>query len=213
MKLLFLIIISILLETPVASDSNAHHQHQGIISKFIDPDPALLSSDEQTVLLSGQPVFQQTRLNNIARGTAIFDVAADRKTVWQVINSFQNYPEWIEEMSETKIYMSEGRNIYVDFIISVYMVDIQYFIKFDYQPEKGFMTWTLDYNRKSDLDDTAGYWVVYPSSADTRKTRVEYSVDLRIGPGIPDFIETILADKGIQNASQWVKKVAETPFP
>ena len=48
---------------------------------------------------------------------------------------------------------------------------------------------------------------------DTEKTRVEYSVDLRIGPSIPDFIETILADKGIKNASQWVKKVSETPFP
>ena len=68
-------------------------------------------------------------------------------------------------------------------------------------------------NRKSDLDDSAGYWLVYPSPTDTGKTRVEYSVDLRIGPGIPDFIETILADKGIKNASQWVKKVAETPFP
>ena len=138
---------------------------------------------------------------------------AGPKTVWQVITSFQNYPEWIEEISETEIYMSEGRNIYVDFIISVYMVDIQYFIKHDYHPEKGSMTWTLDYNRKSDLDDSAGYWLVYPSPTDTGKTRVEYSVDLRIGPGIPDFIETILADKGIKNASQWVKKVAGTQSP
>ena len=138
---------------------------------------------------------------------------ASPKTVWQVITSFQNYPEWIQEISETEIYVSEGRNIYVDFIISVYLIDIQYFIKHDYQPEKGSMTWTLDYNRKSDLDDSAGYWLVYPSPTDTEKTRVEYSVDLRIGPGIPDYIETILADKGIQNASQWVKKVAETPFP
>lgn len=213
MKLLFLVIISILLETAVAADPNAPHPHQGIITKFIDPAPALLSPDEQAALLSGQPVFQQTSHNNIDRGTAIFDVAAGPKTVWQVITSFQNYPEWIEEISETEIYMSEGRNIYVDFIISVYMVDIQYFIKHDYQPEKGSMTWTLDYNRKSDLDDSAGYWLVYPSPADTGKTRVEYSVDLRIGPGIPDFIETILADKGIKNATKWVKKGAENPSP
>ena len=179
MKLLFLVIISILLETAVAADPNAPHPHQGIITKFIDPTPAVLSPDEQAALLSGQPVFQQTSHNNIDRGTAIFDVAAGPKTVWHVITSFQNYPEWIEEISETEIYISEGRNIYVDFIISVYMVDIQYFIKHDYHPEKGSMTWTLDYNRKSDLDDSAGYWLVYPSPADTGKTRVEYSVDLR----------------------------------
>ena len=213
MKLLFLVIISILLETAVAADPIAPHPHQGIITKFIDPAPSILSPDEQAALLSGQPVFQQTSHNNIDRGTAIFDVAAGQKTVWQVITSFQNYPEWIEEISETEIYMSESRYIYVDFTISVYMVDIQYFIKHDYQPEKGCMTWTLDYNRKSDLDDSAGYWLVYPSPADTGKTRVEYSVDLRIGPGIPDFIETILADKGIKNATKWVKKGAENPSP
>ena len=213
MKLLFLVIISILLETAVAADPIAPHPHQGIITKFIDPAPSILSPDEQAALLSGQPVFQQTSHNNIDRKTAIFDVAAGPKTVWQVITSFQNYPEWIEEISATEIYMSEGRNIYVDFIISVYMVDIQYFIKHDYQSEKGSMTWILDYNRKSDLDDSAGYWLVYLSPADTGKTRVEYSVDLSIGPGIPDFIETILVDKGIINASQWVKKVAETPLP
>ena len=213
MKLLFLVIISILLETAVAADPNAPHPHQGIITKFIDSAPAILSPDEQAALLSGQPVFQQTSHNNIDRRTAIFDVVAGPKTVWQVITSFQNYPEWIEEISKTEIYMSEGRNIYVDFIISVYMVDIQYFIKHDYQPEKGSMTWALDYNRKSDLDDSAGYWLVYPSPADTGKTRVEYSVDLRIGPGIPDFIETILADKGIKNATKWVKKGAENPSP
>jgi len=212
-NLLFIVIFSILLETAIASDPNAPHPHQGIITKFIAPSPALLSPDEQAVLLSGHPVFQQTRHNNIDRKTAIFDVIASPKTVWQVITSFQNYPQWIQEISETEIYVSKGRNICVDFIISVYLVDIQYFIKHDYQPEKGYMTWTLDYNRKSDLDDSVGYWLVYPSSEGTGKTRVEYSVDLCIGPGIPNFIETILADKGIKNASQWVKKVAETPFP
>ena len=41
------------------------------------------------------------------------------------------------------------------------------------------------------------------------KTRVEYSVVLRIGSYTPNFIETILADKGIKNATRWVKINAE----
>ena len=208
-KIIFAIIFSALLGTATAADPNASHPHQGIIAKFIDPAPALLSPGEQETLVSGKPVYQQTRHNDIDRGTAIFDVIASRETVWEVITSFQDYPEWIKEMSATEIYLSEGRNILVDFTLSVYMVDVQYYIKHDYQPEKGSMTWTLDYRRKSDLDDSAGYWLVYPSPVDTAKTRVEYSVDLRIGPTIPSFIETILADKGIKNATKWVKKNAE----
>ncbi len=157
--------------------------------------------------MSGKPVYQQTRYNDIDRGTAIFDVAASQKTIWEVITSFQDYPEWIKEISATEIYISEERDILVDFTLSVYMVDVQYYIKHDYQPNKGTMTWTLDYNRQSDLDDSEGYWLVYPSPADTAKTRVEYSIHLRIGPTILSFIETILADKGIKNATNWEKRM------
>ena len=107
MNLLLIVIFSLLLETAIAADPNAPHPHQGIIAKFVDPGPALLSPNEQAALLSGQPVFQQTRHNNIDRKTEIFDVATGPKTIWQVITSFQNYPEWIQEISETEIYVSE----------------------------------------------------------------------------------------------------------
>ena len=197
------------METAAAADPNAPHPHQGIIPKFIDPSPALISPEEKETLVSGKPVYQQTRYNDIDRGTAIFDVAASQKTIWEVITSFQNYPEWIKEISATEIYLSEEQYILVDFTLSVYLVDVQYYIKHDYQPNKGTMTWTLDYNRKSDLNDSAGHWLVYTSPADTAKTRVEYSVALIIGPAIPSFIETILTDKGIKNATNWVKKNAE----
>ena len=197
------------METAAAADPNAPHPHQGIIPKFIDPSPALISPEEKETLVSGKPVYQQTRYNDIDRGTAIFDVAASQKTIWEVFTSFQNYPEWIKEISATEIYLSEEQYILVDFTLSVYLVDVQYYIKHDYQPNKGTMTWTLDYNRKSDLNDSAGHWLVYTSPADTAKTRVEYSVALIIGPAIPSFIETILTDKGIKNATKWVTKNAE----
>ena len=197
------------METAAAADPNAPHPHQGIIPKFIDPSPALISPEEKETLVSGKPVYQQTRYNDIDRGTAIFDVAASQKTILEVITSFQDYPEWIKEISATEIYLSEEQNILVDFTLSVYLVDVQYYIKHDYQPNKGAMTWTLDYNRKSDLNDSAGHWLVYTSPADTAKTRVEYSVALIIGPAIPSFIETILTDKGIKNATSWVTKNAE----
>ena len=206
---MYAIIFSTLLEMAAAADPNTPHPHQGIITKFIDPGRAELTPAEQAALLSGQAVYKQTRHDNVDRGTAIFDVAASQETVWQVITNFQQYPKWIQEISGTEVYMSAGRNIYVDFTISVFMVNVQYYIKHDYQPEKGCMTWTLDYSRKSDLDDSTGYWLVYTSPTDTGKTRVEYSIALRIGPLIPDFIETILTDKGIENATMWVKKGAE----
>jgi hypothetical protein len=43
MMFLIIVIISILMETATAADPNPPHPHQGIISKFIDPAPALIS--------------------------------------------------------------------------------------------------------------------------------------------------------------------------
>ena len=199
----------ILLAMLSAADNDRRHPHQGIIPKFNDPIPATLTKDQKRILLSGKPIYQNSKYNNIDRGTSIFDVSASKKTVWEVITSFENYPKWIQEMSATKIYSKKDGHIFVNFTISAYMVDIQYYIKHDYKPDKGYMTFTLDYNRCSDLDDSVGYWLVYPSPSDTMKTRVEYSVVLRIGSYTPNFIETILADKGIKNATRWVKINAE----
>ena len=97
----------------------------------------------------------------------------------------------------------------MDFVISTWGVTVEYYVKHDYQPQKGYMTWTLDYTRESDLGDSTGYWLVYPSPLDPSKTRVEYSVDLRIQGWVPGFIQTMLAESGVEDATKWVKREAE----
>ena len=146
---------------------------------------------------------------NGGRGIAVFDVNASEAVVWDVITSFSSYPKWIDELSQAKTYKTSGQNIYVDFVISSYGINVQYYINHFYNPSKGYMTWQLDYSRESDLDDSTGYWLVYPSPLDSSKTRVEYSVDLRISGWVPGFVQTMLAESGLENASQWVKREAE----
>ena len=67
----------------------------------------------------------------------------------------------------------------------------------------------LDYSKESDLDDSTGYWLIYPSPTDPNKTRVEYSVDIRIKGWVPSFIEDMLADQGLEDATRWVKRESE----
>ena len=76
-------------------------------------------------------------------------------------------------------------------------------------------SWLSLYNRESLAEDAT----VLPEGSGLNRFTLshnvasEYSVDLRIEPGIPDLIETILADKGIKYATKWVKKGAENPSP
>ena len=192
-----------------AANPNTPHAHTGIATKFTNPAKATLSASEATTLSSGKPVLKQIQEGNGGRGVAIFDVSATPDQVWKVITSFENYPSYIDELSKVETYATKGNNLFVDFTISSWGFEVQYYIKHDYQPSKGYMTWTLDYSRESDLDDSTGYWLVYPSPLDQSKTRVEYSVDLRIKGWVPGFIQTMLAETGVENATKWVKREAE----
>ena len=192
-----------------AANPNTPHAHTGIATKFTNPAKATLSSSEAATLSNGKAVLKQIQEGNGGRGVAIFDVNATPDQVWKVITSFEKYPSYIDELSNVQTYATRGNDLFVDFTISSWGFEVQYYIKHDYQPSKGYMTWTLDYSRESDLDDSTGYWLVYPSPLDPNKTRVEYSVDLRIKGWVPGFIQTMLAETGVENATKWVKRDSE----
>ncbi len=193
----------------MAANPNTAHPHTGVATKFTNPQKATLSASEKTTLSQGKAVLKQVQEGNGGRGVAIFDVSASEQDVWNVITSFKSYTSYIDELAKCERYGTKGNEILVDFVISSWGFDVQYYVKHDYQPTKGYMTWTLDYTRESDLDDSTGYWLVYPSPLDPNKTRVEYSVDLRIKGWVPGFIQTMLAETGVENATKWVKREAE----
>jgi ribosome-associated toxin RatA of RatAB toxin-antitoxin module len=192
-----------------AANPNTAHPHNGVATKFLNPQKVQLSNAEVETLSQNKPVLKQVKEGNGGRGIAIFDVAATTDQVWKIITSFQNYPVWIDELSKCEIYQNSNNEILADFIISTWGVTVQYYIHHYYYPEKGYLNWTLDYTRESDLDDSTGYWLVYPSPLDSSKTRVEYSVDLRIKGWVPGFIQTMLAETGVEDATKWVKREAE----
>ena len=196
--------------TAQAADPNKAHNHNGVSQRFSDPKPVWLSHTERATLNKGKPVLKQVKgSDDGGRGIAIFDVNASEQIVWSVLTSFTSYPNWIEGLDVCQPYKTAGDNIYVTFGVNTWGYKLTYYVLHDYHPSKGYMTWTLDYSRLSDLSDSSGYWLVYPSPLDPQKTRVEYTVDVRIGGWIPGFIESYLAETGVENATQWVKRESE----
>ncbi len=199
-----------LMSSPVlAADANAPHPHQGVAPKFSDPQPSALTAADEALLVSGKSVRKQVRYEKGGRGVSIMDVQATPEQVWKVIEDFGSYPSWIDNLEVCEIYSRTGEHIYVQFELKMMGFGVEYWIDHVYRPEKGSMTWQLDYSKHSDLDDSTGYWMVYPSPADPTKTRVEYTVDLRVGGWVPGFVEDVLANKGLEKATSWVKQQAE----
>lgn len=205
----FFLILFFSMFSAFAANPNNAHPHTGKSTKFKNPDRAELTDADVKTLASGKAVMKQVREDNGGRGVAVFDVDASPEVVWSVITSFSSYPKWIDELSKCEKYDKKGEHIYVDFVISTWGVTVEYYVDHIYRPQDGYMTWTLDYSRESDLDDSTGYWLVYPSPADSSKTRVEYTVDLRVSGWVPGFIQTAMAETGVENATKWVKREAE----
>ena len=208
MPVLFL--LGLLFSSPsFAADPNKAHPHTGVATPFLHPKKAPLTTAETTQLKNGTPVRKQAKKGDGGgRGIVIMDVKASEADVWRVITNFGKYPKWIDELDTCEIYKKQGDKIYARFVLKAMMMSVEYYIAHHYQPQKGYMTWTLDYSRESDIHDSTGYWLVYPSPDHEGHSRVEYSVDLRV-KGLPGFIEDILADRGLEDATKWVKKQAE----
>lgn len=137
------------------------------------------------------------------------DIHAPTDVVWSKIRDYDSYPSWVENLNTCEVYKEDGAALFVYFKASVLGIPAEWWIEHDYQPGKGYVTWTLDYSKQSDLDDSVGYWRVTEISADPPVTRVEYSVNIQLSGWVPSALEDMLADKGLTVATSWVKAQAE----
>lgn len=203
-------VCALLLHTAVAADAARPHEHQGIVKPYVGaPAPVPLTADDEAKLASGQMVMKQAQTGNGGHAVAFMNINATPDRVWSRIVNYPMYPAWVDNVEVCEIYKKEGSKIFVRFGLSVMGIGVEYFIKHDYRPDQGYLTWTLDYSRQSDLDDSVGYWRVTPLPNDPTKSRLEYSVDIRFKGWIPGFVQNYLTSKGLTNAVAWVKKQSE----
>jgi ribosome-associated toxin RatA of RatAB toxin-antitoxin module len=194
----------------LAADATKPHEHQGKLKPYPRPPPPLKLSDKERARLDeGKPVMRQTEGEAGGRGMAIFRVNANPDVVWATINDFASYPKWIDEVKKCDVYKRDGGKIDVAFQIKSFPVTIDYYIHHDYDMANRWGTWTLDYTRNSDLDDSVGFWRVNPVEGKPDESIVEYSVDIAIKGWVPGFIREMLVDKGLKQATSWVKVQSE----
>lgn len=199
-----------LLHAAVAADATRPHEHQGIVKAYTGaPAPVPLTAEDEAKLAAGQLVMKQSQAGNGGHAVAFMDIGAPPPRVWSKITNYAMYPTWVDNVEKCEVYQRDGSRILVRFVLSVMGIGVEYFIRHDYRPDQGYLTWTLDYTRQSDLDDSVGYWRVTPHPGDPERTRLEYSVDIRFKGWIPGFVQNYLSTKGLTTAVAWVKKQSE----
>jgi len=193
-----------------AADAAVPHEHTGIVSPYVGAPPAVtLSAADLATLQAGKMLMKQVQRGNGGHAVAFQDIRATPATIWSRITNYGMYASWVNGVKSCSIYRREGSRIFAQFDLSVMGIGVTYFINHNYQPASNYLTWTLDYTRQSDLDDSVGYWRLTPLSADPPLTRLEYAVDVRFKGWIPGFVQDFIANKGLSDAVSWVKKQSE----
>ncbi|MBM4390350.1 MAG: SRPBCC family protein [Deltaproteobacteria bacterium] len=194
----------------LAGDATKPHEHTGIVSAYKGAPPAVtLSSGDIARIEAGEVVLKQQQVGSGGRGIAIFDIAATPSKIWSRIVDYSAYPRMVDKVAECGNYKVSGSEIYTRFLLAVMGFDVEYFIHHTYRPDQGYLTWTLDYSRQSDLDDSVGYWRVTALESSPPQSRLEYSVDIRFKGYIPGFVQDMISKKGLTDAATWVKRESE----
>ncbi len=176
-----------------------------------EPDKLILTAKEIQRLEKGQTVFRKQLVGDDKRGVSVFRVNAPPDTVWSVIKDFSNYPIWIEDIKATHQYRKEDGDLYIRFDAeSRYAGKSTWFARHNYPvDDRNWGTWTLDYDLRSDLDDSVGYWRVTTSEKHPGQSEVIYSAAIKLKSKVPGFIINLIVKSRLKQATLWVKEQAE----
>ena len=179
----------------------------------------------------------QVQSGGSGRGLVVQDINAPPSIVWDRILDYDNYSSMVPKTVESKNYKiltnkndilqdtssdtspssssflsSLSQIIYTRMKVGFPLLKLEFFIKHKYYPSLNSLTWTLDYDKSSDFNDSCGYWYVIPHPHDVRRTRVYYSVEVSMFDWIPKFVADFTSSKALTGATAWVKKFSELEY-
>lgn len=180
-------------------------------------DPKVkLDSKAIKILKAGHAFKTQMKSGSSGRGLVVQDVKAPTSVVWKKILDYDNYAKMVPKTVESKNYNVENKKnhqiIYTRMKVGFPKLKLQFFVKHVFYPQLNSLTWTLDYSKKSDFNDSCGYWYVVPVPDDKTMSRVYYSVQVSMFDWVPKFVVDFMSTKALTDATGWVKKYSELEY-
>jgi len=154
-----------------------------------------------------------TRMNpDKTAGVAVQDVAAPASVVLDQISDTEAYVGKISGLEVAEVYSRQplkdgATEVKARLVLSIALgYKLEYFSKHVFSPKNRCLTWTPDYDRKSDLYDSVGYWRVDPIGSS--RCRVFYSTSSLVR-GLPRFVMDKVTSSALKSSTAWVKKHSE----
>jgi hypothetical protein len=201
---LFLLLLS---EYASSMSTATGHPHTGKITPFQAGAPDVKLDESALKRLSAGKAYS-TKIESAAgfRGISVQDVEAPTDVVWGQILDFNTYNQKAPSTSESEIYKTESlgdgqKRIWARIKVGIPGLRLQYHVNHLYEPKKDSLTWTLDYSKKSDFDDSAGHWYVIKHPDRPDHTRLFYSLEVRVFSWTPQFAVNLMSKKILTGTS------------
>jgi ribosome-associated toxin RatA of RatAB toxin-antitoxin module len=197
----------------LAADPSTPHPQQ--LLKPVDRLPKALSltAEEQARLDRGQVISRSQRTEEGGSGQAVQLVNATASSVWKVILDYDQYPARVDSVVSAKVYERQGEVFFVDMKSSIVGISTVLYSRnrvTHESPTLGWLAWSLDYRRTSDVKDIAGYWRVEQLQDNPPLTRIEQGTELAIS-NVPGFVVGYLTKQSLVDGLAWVKQAVESP--
>jgi hypothetical protein len=151
------------------ADPSKPHAHQGRLGKFEMKPPNAIGLDLRGItdddLRQGHPVVRMMPApggGGFERAVSMQDVHAPEAMIWDFIMDLRNYPKYVEGVMRCDVYSDSSsrseRTVCSTYKVGAMGFGVTYYMKHIFDPKKHCMTFHLDYDRCSELDDTVGYW-------------------------------------------------------
>lgn len=193
--------------------AEGQHDHDGVLTPYTHGPPDIeLSATDLANLSRGETLIRRIRVDDDDRALAVIRVNAPPSVVWSVLFDFDEYPSWVEGLETSEIYERDGSDIYVSFSYHRWPIgEIEYHVRHVYPgAATGWGTWTLDYRRRSDLDDTVGFWRVLPVAGKPENADVIYSTRVRLEGGLTRWLGNWLLEDTLHAVTAGLKARAES---
>ena len=126
-----------------------------------------------------------------------------------VLDDYARYPEFLPEVKAVKVGPRTEQSVEVTYKLDVLLKTFEYTLEHRWAvPIDPAAPLRIDWKlvRGEFLRQNTGHWLL---EATARGTRATYTIDLRLGAGIPSTVETALAQQGLPRLLASFKARAE----
>lgn len=188
------------------------HYHGGRLSKYrLGKPKLLLSSADEERLQEGQAVMQAVAADDGSRRMIMVqDIDAPVHVVMGRIVDLERYDQMVQGVDSCVNYVSTEQDgiktLKSKYEIHAAHMKLTYYMEHTYDPAQNCMVFNLDYDRRSDLDDSVGYWFAQPTGP--ASCRVFYSCECKLRGWVPGPVYNVLTKKALKQATTWVSTEA-----